>query len=120
MFRLDFGSTRQYCDGVTRRSFLQLGVAGMAAVGLPQLLPAYVAVPSAASIGLTPGYFGAHMLGAQYNPFQVGSDPGAPQFTVPNLNLAQGLSIPRLEDRRTLVRHFDTSRRQFDATTAAQ
>src|SRR5207248_3140200 len=28
----------KYCDGQSRRSFLQLGVAGMAAVGLPQLL----------------------------------------------------------------------------------
>jgi hypothetical protein len=40
MFRLDIGSTRRYCDGMSRRSFLQLGVAGMASVGLPQLLRA--------------------------------------------------------------------------------
>lgn len=30
MFRLDLGSTQRYCDGVSRRSFLQLGMAGMA------------------------------------------------------------------------------------------
>src|SRR5438105_7879390 len=40
MFRLDFGSTRRYCDGISRRSFLQLGVAGLASLGLPQLLRA--------------------------------------------------------------------------------
>src|SRR5262249_29335708 len=40
MFRLDIGSTRRYCDGMSRRSFLQLGVAGMASVGLPRLLRA--------------------------------------------------------------------------------
>src|SRR5437773_2756111 len=40
MFRLDLGYTQRYCDGLSRRSFLQLGVAGMAAVGLPQLLRA--------------------------------------------------------------------------------
>src|SRR3954463_11472727 len=40
MFRLDLGSARSYCDGMSRRSFLQLGVAGMASVGLPQLLRA--------------------------------------------------------------------------------
>src|SRR5260370_35796613 len=40
MFRLNSGSTARYCDGVRRRSFLQLGVAGMAAVGLPGLLRA--------------------------------------------------------------------------------
>src|SRR3954469_15414511 len=40
MFRLDLGSTGRYCDGVSRRSFLQLGVAGMAGLGLPPLLRA--------------------------------------------------------------------------------
>src|SRR5262249_12781452 len=215
MFRLGLGSTARYCDGMSRRNFLQLGVAGMAAVGLPRLLrakeesarslgvtkntsviliwldggpshmdlydmkpdapaeyrgiwkpirtkvpgfdvtemfpkqakvtdkfsmvrslhhdtgdhfagghrmlttkdmgvsgansapkfpglgaivarevgprrramPAYVAVPQAASIGLVPGYFGGHMLGNQYNPFQTGGDPNAPTFQVQNLNL---------------------------------
>src|SRR6516165_2866773 len=218
MFRLNFGSSSKYCDGISRRSFLQLGVAGMASVALPQLLraeeesaksgsakdtsvillwldggpshmdlydmkpdapaeyrgiwkpihtnvpgvditelfpkqakiadkfsivrslhhdtgdhfagghrmlttkdmgvsgastaqkfpgigaianrelgsrrkavPAYVAVPHAASIGLVPGYFGAHMLGAQYNPFQPGGDPNAATYNVQNLNLATGL-----------------------------
>jgi hypothetical protein len=242
MFRLDFGRTRRYCDGLNRRSFLQLGIAGFAGLGLPQLLrareesaaktgsskntsviliwldggpshmdlydmkpdapaeyrgiwkpirtkvtgfditemfpkqakvtdkfsmvrslhhdtgdhfagghrmlttkdmgvsgansqpkfpgigaivareagprrqamPAYVAVPHAASIGLVPGYFGGHMLGAQYNPFQTGGDPNAATFQVQNLNLAQGLSLDKLEDRRELVRHFDTARRSID------
>ena len=40
MFRLDFGSQGRYCDGLNRRSFLQLGVAGMASVGLPELFRA--------------------------------------------------------------------------------
>src|SRR3954469_21893513 len=40
MFRLNLGSTGRYCDGLSRRSFLQLGVAGMASVGLPELLRA--------------------------------------------------------------------------------
>ena len=40
MFRLDLGSTRRYCDGMTRRSFVQLGVAGMASTGLSQILRA--------------------------------------------------------------------------------
>jgi hypothetical protein len=248
MFRLDLGTTRRYCDGLNRRSFLQLGVAGLASVGLPQLLrareesapkaggtkntsvillwldggpshmdlydmkpdapaeyrglwkpirtkvpgfditemfpkqaqvtdkfsivrslhhdtgdhfagghrmltakdlgvsgantpqkfpgigaivakevgprrkamPAYVAVPHAASIGLTPGYFGAHMLGAQYNPFQTGGDPNGPNFHVQNLNLAQGLTLDKLEERRSLVHHFDTARRQIDELADAK
>jgi hypothetical protein len=248
MFRLDLGSTGRYCDGLSRRSFLQLGVAGMAGVGLPQLLqaktssahsagstkntsviliwldggpshmdlydlkpdapaeyrgiwkpirtrvpgfaitelfpkqaqvtdkfslvrslhhdtgdhfagghrmltakdmgvsganvegrfpsigaivardlgprqpglPAYVAVPHASSIGLNPGYFGAHMLGAQYNPFQPGGDPNAPNFSVRNFNLAKDLTIARLEERRSLVRHFDTARRHLDRLAVTQ
>jgi hypothetical protein len=40
MIRIDFGSTARYCDGLSRRSFLQLGVAGMASIGLPRLLQA--------------------------------------------------------------------------------
>jgi hypothetical protein len=242
MFRLDLGGPGRYCDGLNRRSFLQLGVAGLAAVGLPQVLrareesaartgntrntsviliwldggpshmdlydmkpdapaeyrgiwkpirtkvpgfditelfpkqakvtdkfsvvrslhhdtgdhfagghrmlttkdmgvsgansgqkfpglgaivarevgprrkamPAYVAVPYASSIGLVPGYFGGHLLGAQYNPFATGGDPNAANFQVQNLNLAQGLSLEKLEDRRSLVRHFDTARRSID------
>src|SRR5262245_17541039 len=37
MFRLDLGATSSYCDGLSRRSFLQLGVAGMASIGLTGL-----------------------------------------------------------------------------------
>jgi hypothetical protein len=240
MFRLDLGSTGRYCDGMSRRSFLQLGVAGMASVGLPSLLrareasgasgkkntsvillwldggpghmdmydmkpdapveyrgiwkpirskvpgfdvtelypkqakltdkfsmvrslhhgtgdhfggghrmlttkdmgvsglnnhtrfpsigsivnrevgprkqgmPAYVGVPYAMSIGLRPGYFGAHFLGEQHNPFESIADANSPNFTVPNLNLASGLSVKRLEDRKSLVKHFDTARKAVD------
>jgi hypothetical protein len=41
MFRIDAGPAPQkYCDGFSRRSFLQIGVAGMAAAGLPRILQA--------------------------------------------------------------------------------
>ncbi|MCS6850956.1 MAG: DUF1501 domain-containing protein [Gemmataceae bacterium] len=245
MFRLSSGSSRRYCDGMSRRSFLQLGVAGMASVSLAQLaaaraasgtsrkdtsviliwldggpshmdlydmkpeapeeyrgiwkpirtkvpgfditelfplqaqvtdkfsivrslhhdtgdhfagghrmltskdmgvsggnpegrfpgigaivarelgprhpgVPAYVSVPVASSIGLTPGYFGGHMLGAQYNPFQTGGDPNNPRFAVQNLNLASGLTLEKLEDRRSLVRHFDSARRFLDERVDVQ
>ena len=248
MFRLDLGKSQGYCDGFSRRSFLQLGITGMATVGLPQLLqarqlskakpagkkntsvilfwldggpshldlydmkpqapieyrglwkpiktkvpeiqitelfprqaqvadkfsiirslhvdsgdhfsgghrmltskdlgvsgannagkfpslgsivakevgprvkgmPAYAAVPYAASIGLAPGYFGANFLGHQFNPMQPGGDPNAPNYQVQNLNLAQGLTLERLEDRRTLVSHFDQSQRHFESTGEAR
>jgi len=236
MLRVDLGLAGRYCDGFSRRSFLQLGIAGMASVGLPQLLrareqsskkntsviliwldggpshldlydlkpdapadyrgiwkpirtrvpgfdvselfplqakvtdkfsivrslhhdtgdhfagghrmltakdlgvsganteikfpsigaivsrelgprqrgmPGYVAVPHASSIGLNPGYFGGHMLGRQHNPFQTGGDPNAANFAVNNLNLVPGLNIARLEDRRSLLKQFDTGLRPF-------
>src|SRR5262245_42127296 len=40
MFRIDVGNSGRYCDGVSRRSFLKLGVAGMASVGLGPILKA--------------------------------------------------------------------------------
>jgi hypothetical protein len=245
MFRVELGRSGRYCDGLTRRSFLQLGVAGMASVGLPSLLkaradsgsakkntsviliwldggpshmdlydmkpeapeeyrgiwkpirtkvpgfditelfplqakvtdkfsmvrslhhdtgdhfagghrmltakdmgvsgasteqrfpgigaivarevgprqkgmPAHVGVPHAASIGLNPGYFGGHMLGAQYNPFQPGGDPNAVNYTVQNLNLLPALNLDRLEDRRTLTQRFDSARKTLDSLPDSQ
>src|SRR5689334_11473136 len=38
MFRIPLGQTPRYCDGVSRRSFLQIGVAGMGAISLSQML----------------------------------------------------------------------------------
>jgi hypothetical protein len=37
MLRIPLGSTGRYCDGRSRRSFLQLGLAGMGSLGLAQL-----------------------------------------------------------------------------------
>jgi hypothetical protein len=247
MFHLDLGKTSRYCDGLSRRSFLTLGVSGMAALGLPRLLQAreqstagqgstkdtavillwldggpshmdlydmkpdapeeyrgiwrpirsrvpgfdvsplfpkqarvtnlfsivrslhhdtgdhfagghrmlttkdmgvsgannmqrfpgigaivareagarrrgmlpYIGVPNVHSIGLNPGYHGAHMLGAHYNPYQPGGDPNSPSYSVQNLNLAQGLTLERLEERRSLTQHFDGLRRALDQTGRA-
>src|SRR5207244_8105528 len=43
MFRVDAGLSNKYCDGLSRRSFVQLGVAGMASVGLGDILRAKAA-----------------------------------------------------------------------------
>src|SRR5437870_8116689 len=43
MFRVDAGKTAKYCDGISRRSFLQLGVAGLASLGLADVLRARAA-----------------------------------------------------------------------------
>ncbi|MFO0848595.1 MAG: DUF1501 domain-containing protein [Gemmataceae bacterium] len=81
-------------------------------------MPAYVAAPHAASIGLAPGYFGGHFLGRQYDPFIAG-DPSPPNYQVPNLNPAAGLTVDRLDDRRTLLARFDKTRATLDRHPAA-
>ena len=53
MFRIDLGSTRRYCDGMNRRSFVQMGMAGMASIGLPQLMRARAASASPGSSSKT-------------------------------------------------------------------
>jgi hypothetical protein len=79
-----------------------------------QGMPGYVAVPYGMSIGIRPGYFGGHILGKQHDPFETISDANSQQFKVPNLNMAQGLTLPKMEDRRTLLQHFDTVRAHLD------
>ncbi len=81
-------------------------------------MPAYVAVPIAASVGLVPGYNSAAYLGNAYNPFQTGGDPNAPNFSVRNLTLPGGLTLAQLEDRRFLLSHFDRMNRELDASGA--
>lgn len=77
-------------------------------------MPAYVSVPYASSIGLRPGYFGGNFLGVQHDPFITGSDPNNKNFKVKNLNLANGLSLQRLKDRKSLLNNFDQLRKDVD------
>ncbi|MGE0608766.1 MAG: DUF1501 domain-containing protein [Pirellulales bacterium] len=51
MLRINAGRTGSYCDGLSRRSFVQLGVAGMATTGLSGILRAKAA---SASAGIQP------------------------------------------------------------------
>jgi hypothetical protein len=83
-------------------------------------MPGYVSVPHAYSIGLDPGYMGGAFLGPQYNPFATRGDANSPTFTVPNLNLATGLSLKQLDDRRSLLKHFDTTRRHLEGSNEAK
>lgn len=82
-------------------------------------MPAYVSVPYAASVGIRPGYFGANYLGKEFDPFETDGDPNAENFQVQNMNLAGGLTVNRLEDRRGLMRHFDSMRRMVDQSGMA-
>jgi hypothetical protein len=81
-------------------------------------LPAYVAVPFAASVGLVPGYNSGAYLGTSCNPFQTGGDPNAPGFSVRNLALPGGVTLAQLDDRKRLLKSFDTLRRDLDQSGA--
>lgn len=81
-------------------------------------MPANVAIPHAMSIGLKPGYFGGNYLGPQENPFDTEGDPSSDKFQVKNLALAKQLTLDRLEDRKSLVAHFDQLRRGCDTSGA--
>jgi uncharacterized protein (DUF1501 family) len=83
-------------------------------------MPAYVGVPYAMSIGIRPGYFGANYLGMPYNPFETNGDPNQPNFQVNNLQLTSGLTTDKLQDRRTLLAHFDQFRREADQSGTTQ
>ncbi|HUR54520.1 MAG TPA: DUF1501 domain-containing protein, partial [Gemmataceae bacterium] len=81
-------------------------------------MPAHVAAPHSASVGIAPGYFGGHMIGAQHDPFLTG-DPNTPNYRVRNLNVAAGLTMDKIEDRRTLLNHFDKARASLDRNPTA-
>ena len=47
MFTVEAGGCSPcYCDGMSLRSFLRLGLAGMASIGLPEILRAREAAPA--------------------------------------------------------------------------
>ena len=79
-------------------------------------LPPYVSVPRASTVGLPIGYFGANYLGDRYNPFETNGDPTADKFQVENLKLPGGMTVGRLQDRKTLLEKFDRLRRDVDAS----
>lgn len=74
----------------------------------PQL-PAYVMIPRQ-----VPGT-GAAYLGPSSQPFETLADPGAAgAFSVPNLSLEEGLSLDRIDNRRSLLTSLDGMRRVAD------
>ncbi|HVU89926.1 MAG TPA: DUF1501 domain-containing protein [Pirellulales bacterium] len=77
-------------------------------------LPAYVALPRLMRNG------GAAYLGTAYNPFETITDPGKKNFSVRNLALSTGLSVDRLEDRRTLLTALDSQRQLMDLERSSE
>ncbi len=70
-------------------------------------LPNYVGLPPA-------NYLGAAYLGSSYEPFTVTGDLNAPEFQVPNVGVADGRQVARLNERVSLRKRFDRLRRDID------
>jgi hypothetical protein len=79
-------------------------------------IPAHIAIPHSSTVGLRPGYFGGSYLGRTFGPFEVGGSPNADNYRVEDVSLAGGLSLARLEDRRSLAHHLDGFQRSVDAS----
>lgn len=77
-------------------------------------MPAYVAVPQAATVGLVPGYLSGAYLGVAHNPYIAGGDPNAPNYKVQNLDLPAELTLDRVGDRKSLLGSLDRIRREAD------
>jgi len=78
---------------------------------VPQM-PAYITIPKSEAFG----YQGSVYLGKAFDPFELGADPNAPTFEIPNLSLPDGLKPKSVEDRRNLLSKFDTLRRDMDSS----
>ncbi len=79
-------------------------------------MPAYVTIPKSEAFG----YQGAVYLGKAFNPFEVGADPNGKDFKVPNLSLPSGLTARSVDARRSLLKTFDTLRRDIDESGAME
>jgi hypothetical protein len=80
---------------------------------LSPTIPPYVIIPR-----MLPGA-GSAYLGVAHKPFQTQADPAQPgPFKLPNFQLAQGVTFDQIDDRKGLLKSFDTLRR--DADTSGQ
>jgi hypothetical protein len=74
-------------------------------------MPAYVMIPRKLP-GVGPAY-----LGVAHKAFETGADPAQPgPFRVPNFEMAQGVTLERLGERKDLLGSFDQLRRDLDAS----
>jgi hypothetical protein len=84
------------------------------AAGLDQLRPREDGVPNGIHLPVYlmqgpltwPGQH-AGFLGPRHDPWQLNSDPSLPDFSVDNVQLAPGIELERLHDRRALLAEVD-------------
>jgi hypothetical protein len=60
-----------------------------------------------------PNFKGSY-LGGGYDPYYVTDDPADAKFKVPNLTLADGVTLDRVNDRKVMLARFDAVRRRAD------
>jgi len=72
-------------------------------------MPSYVMIPK-----MNPGT-GSAYLGVAHKPFETQTDPANEgPFKLPNFQLAEGVTMEQVGDRKSLLRDFDTLRRDAD------
>lgn len=60
------------------------------------------------------GYGGAGYMGAEYNPFGIKDDPSSASFRVRDVSLPDGMSLARVERRRSLRASVDRFRQRLE------
>jgi hypothetical protein len=75
--------------------------------------------PYAIMGGLSFGYGGAGYMGAVYNPFNIGGDPGAKKFSVRDVTPPAGISLARVDRRRAMLSALDTFQREVETAARA-
>jgi hypothetical protein len=80
-------------------------------------MPAHVIVPDVVYNGpaKSPGQLAGY-LGAAYDPFVVGADPGAPDFHVEGLGLPEEMDGARFGGRQGLLQRLDGRQRRLEKT----
>src|SRR5437764_1178464 len=134
------GTSRQLCDGTSRRDFLRVGALGCLGLSLPgwsraaptfsapeagfgrakRCVPTFTALPEIIkddAINEYPGQSGG-FLGKQYDPFRVEGDVENAAFRVPDLLLPTGMTAQRLEERRALLPLLDQHWRAVESRAA--
>jgi hypothetical protein len=86
----------------------------------PREVPTFVAMPAVIRDGsVVPGQHGS-FLGKSHDPLLILQDPNSPEFRLPELSLPQGLTVERLEDRRSLLRMIDRQVGDLERLPAAR
>lgn len=82
-------------------------------------LPSGVLLPTYLHNGY--GFSGQHggFMGSKYDPWQLTRDPNAADFRLEELHLLPGLTVDRVNDRRTLLNSLDQQRRDLESTASA-